>query len=226
LAKGAGMIRPDMATMLCFVATDVQASRDVLQNVLSPAVDRSFNRITIDGDTSTNDTVLLLANGVSGVEVRGDADKQTFQNVLDRLLLQLAKMLVKDGEGVTKLVDITVNGAATKQDAETAAYTLAHSPLVKTALFGEDANWGRIIAAVGRSGVPIDPDRIDIYFNDVRMVKDGMGCGKSAEAEATKVLKLPEFSIRVDLNTGPGDCSVFTCDLSIDYIKINADYRS
>jgi glutamate N-acetyltransferase/amino-acid N-acetyltransferase len=226
VAKGAGMLRPDMATMLCFVTTDIQASNDILQEVLTQAVDQSFNRITVDGDTSTNDTVLLLANGMSGVEIEKDVEKTGFLELIENLLGRLAKMLIKDGEGVTKLVKVVVQGAATERDAEAVAFTIAHSPLVKTALFGEDANWGRIIAAAGRSGVSIDPDRVDISFNGVMMVKHGVGCGDDAEAAATAVLKQPEFTIRIDLKMGTGAFSVLTSDLSIDYIKINADYRS
>jgi len=225
-AKGAGMIRPDMATMLCFVATDIQASSTDLSNMLFNSVERSFNRITIDGDTSTNDTVLLLANGESGIEITNESRRRIFQEVLDDVLMQLARMLVQDGEGVTKLVDVVVTGADSLVDAKAVAFTIAHSNLVKTALFGEDANWGRIIGAAGRAGVPVDPDRIDIYFDDVKMVENGMGCGDSAEAEATKVLKQTELTIRIDLNMGEEEYSVITCDFSIDYVKINADYRS
>ena len=226
VAKGAGMIRPDLATMLCFVLTDVNAASDVLKEALVPAIDRSFNRISIDGDTSTNDTVLMMANGLSGAVIKNSGHKEIFQKVLDRIFLDLAKQLVRDGEGVTKLVEIIVRGAASDSDAIKIADTVAHSPLVKTAFFGEDANWGRIIGAVGRAGVDIDPDRIDLYFDDVQMVKAGMGCGKSVEAEATKVLKKSEFTVAVNLNMGQGFGSMITCDFSIDYVKINADYRS
>ena len=226
VAKGAGMIRPDMATMLCFVCTDVNAAPEVLKEVLVSAIDRSFNRITIDGDTSTNDTVLMMANGLSGAVIENPGHKEIFQKVLNRIFLDLAKQLVRDGEGVTKLVEIIVRGAASDSDARKVADTVAHSPLVKTAFFGEDANWGRIIGAVGRAGVDVDPDRIDLYFDDVQMVKAGMGCGKSVEAEATKVLKKSEFTVAVHLNMGQGFGSIITCDFSIDYVKINADYRS
>ncbi len=226
VAKGAGMIRPDLATMLCFVFTDVNAASDVLKEALVPAIDRSFNRITIDGDTSTNDTVLLMANGLSGAVIENPGHKEIFQKVLDRIFLDLAKQLVRDGEGVTKLVEIIVRGAASDSDARKVADTVAHSPLVKTAFFGEDANWGRIIGAVGRAGADVDPDRIDLYFDDVQMVKAGMGCGKAVEVEATKVLKKSEFTVSVHLNMGQGFGSMITCDFSVDYVKINADYRS
>lgn len=225
-AKGSGMIRPDMATMLCFVCTDLEVPVPILQQSLKNAADRSFNRITVDGDTSTNDTVLIMANGMSGAAVKTGEDKELFQSMLDELLIELAKMMVKDGEGATKLVEIEVKGALTDADARTVCDTIAHSNLVKTALFGEDANWGRIIAAAGRAGVNIEPDKIDIFFNNVMMCNNGMTCGDEAEIEATKVLKTPEFSISVDLKMGNGQASVFTCDFSIDYVKINADYRS
>jgi glutamate N-acetyltransferase/amino-acid N-acetyltransferase len=226
VAKGAGMIRPDLATMLCFVLTDVNAASDVLKEALVPAIDRSFNRISIDGDTSTNDTVLMMANGLSEAVIKNAGHKEIFQKVLDRIFLDLAKQLVRDGEGVTKLVEIIVQGAASDSDARKVADTVAHSPLVKTAFFGEDANWGRIIGAVGRAGIDVDPDRIDLYFDDVQMVKSGMGCGKAVEVEATKVLKKPEFEVVIHLNMGQGYGSMITCDFSMDYVKINADYRS
>jgi glutamate N-acetyltransferase/amino-acid N-acetyltransferase len=226
VAKGAGMIRPNMATMLCFLCTDVSASPEILKETLTTAVNRSFNRITIDGDTSTNDMVLMMANGLSGVVLQHSAHKDVFQKILDSVLIDLAKQLVRDGEGVTKLVEIIVRRAFSDVDAEKVADTVAHSPLVKTAFFGEDANWGRIIGAVGRAGVDIDPDRIDLYFDDVQMVKFGMSCGKDVEAEATRVLKKSEFAVTIDLNLGKGFGSMITCDFSVDYVKINADYRS
>lgn len=226
VAKGAGMTRPDMATMLCFVCTDVEADSKILKETLAKAADRSFNRITIDGDTSTNDTVLILANGQSGAAIQNSDHKKIFQKVLDEIFLDLAKQLVRDGEGVTKLVEVIVRGAALDKDARKVADAIAHSPLVKTAFFGEDANWGRILAAAGRAGTAIDPDKIDVYFDDVQMVKAGMGCGKTKEAEATKVLRKSEFTIAVDLNMGHESYLMYTCDLSVDYVKINADYRS
>ena len=226
VAKGSGMIRPDMATMLCFVMTDIAAEPALLKEMLLASTDRSLNRISVDGDTSTNDTMLLMANGQSGAVINSDADRKEYQGILDAVLISLGKQLVKDGEGATKLVEIAVKGANSDADAYQIADTVAHSNLVKTALFGEDANWGRILAAIGRAGVPIEPEAIDVYFADVLMVKDGMGCGKEAEAQATQVLKQPEFTITIDLRAGKGTSSVFTCDFSIDYVKINADYRS
>jgi glutamate N-acetyltransferase/amino-acid N-acetyltransferase len=226
VAKGSGMIRPDMATMLCYVMTDIQASPELLKEMLKTGVDLSLNRITVDGDTSTNDTALLMANGLSGAEVSNDAQRGVFQPVLDDVLISLAKWLIKDGEGATKLVEIVVTGAESDQGARKIADTVAHSNLFKTALFGEDANWGRILAAAGRAGVAVDPERVDVRFGPVLMVQDGMGCGKTAEAEATKILKQSEFDITIDLKLGKGHASVLTCDFSIDYVKINADYRS
>ena len=226
VAKGAGMIRPDMATMLCFVCTDVKATSEVLKTALVKAAKRSFNRISIDGDTSTNDTVLVMANGLSDAVIQSSDDIAVFQKILDDILLDLAKQLVRDGEGVTKLVEILVQGAATESDARNIAETVAHSPLVKTAFFGEDANWGRIIAAVGRADATVDPDKIDVYFDEVQMVRAGMGCGKNIEAEATKILKKKEFSVTVDLNIAVGSAAMLTCDFSTDYVRINADYRS
>lgn len=226
VAKGSGMIRPDMATMLCFVCTDAASDPKLLQEMLLKGVEKSFNRITVDGDTSTNDMVLLLANGVSGAVIQDHDQISVFQNQLDQVLSDLARMVVKDGEGATKLVEIKVEGAKTNLDASCIAETIAQSNLVKTALFGEDANWGRIIAAAGRAGADMIPEKMDIFFNDVCMVQNGIGCGPAAEAEATKVLKTPEFVIRVRLNMGKGESSILTCDFSVDYVKINADYRS
>ncbi|MBR9979644.1 MAG: bifunctional glutamate N-acetyltransferase/amino-acid acetyltransferase ArgJ [Desulfatitalea sp.] len=226
VAKGAGMIRPDLATMLCFVCTDAAIPASGLQTMLPPAVERSLNRITIDGDTSTNDTILLMANGVSGAEVHTAAQQAVFQAVLDDILMDIARRLVKDGEGVNKVVEIQVQGAPSDADALRIADTVAHSPLVKTAFFGEDANWGRIVAAAGRAGVAFDPHQVDIFFNAVQMVKGGQGCGQEIEDQVTAVMKQPEFTVTIDLHQGDGRGAMLTCDFSIDYIKINADYRS
>jgi glutamate N-acetyltransferase/amino-acid N-acetyltransferase len=226
VTKGSGMICPDMATMLCFICTDIDTDHKLLKKLLDNATKRSFNRITIDGDTSTNDTVIIMANGLSGAVMKSSEQIDYFQNLLDDVLTDLAKQIVRDGEGATKFVEIYVKGALSEQDAHKIANTVANSNLVKTALFGEDANWGRIIAAAGRAKVPLDPGKINIFFDDVLMVKNGMGCGKAVEAEATKVLLKPELRILIDLNMGKGCASVFTCDFSVDYVKINADYRS
>ena len=224
--KGAGMIRPDMATMLCYVMTDIAARPDVLQKTLAKAVDRSLNRMTVDGDTSTNDTVLLMANGLSKVDLDDAESKEIFQSVLDEVMIGLAQWLIKDAEGATKLVEVVVKGAPTKPAAHKIADTVANSPLFKTALYGEDANWGRILAAVGRAGIPVELEKIDIFFGSVQMVKSGFGCGKEAEAEATRVLQQEEFRVTVDLNLGRETETVFTCDFSLDYVKINANYRT
>lgn len=225
-AKGAGMIAPNMATMLCFVCTDVGADADQLRHCLYTSVEQSFNRISIDGDTSTNDTALILANGLSGAIIQTPADLAVFQEILDDVLVTLAKMLVKDGEGATKLVEVRVQGAASDADARKIADTVAGSNLVKTAIFGEDANWGRILAAAGRAGVPFEPEKMDIFFNDVMMFSQGSGRGVVVEDEVTKVLKLPEFIITIDLHIGNCRASVWTCDFSVEYVRINADYRS
>ena len=226
VAKGAGMIRPDMATLLCFVMTDAACPSNMLQGLLLKSIKHTLNRITVDGDTSTNDTALLIANGLSGAVINSEAQSRQFQPILDEVLMSLGKQLVRDAEGATKLVEIAVKGAESDADAHRIADTIAHSNLLKTALFGEDANWGRILAAAGRAGVPIEPGTIDVYFADVLMVKNGMGCGKRAEAEATQILKQPEYTLTIDLKAGAGKASVFTCDFSIDYVKINASYRS
>jgi glutamate N-acetyltransferase/amino-acid N-acetyltransferase len=220
------MIAPNMATMLCFVCTDIACPADTLNSLLKRSVDNSLNRIVIDGDTSTNDTTLLMANGLSGISLEDDDGINGFQPVLDDVLFKLAHELVKDGEGVTKVVQIHVKDAATPDDARAIAESIANSPLVKTAAFGEDANWGRIAMAAGKAGVAFDPDHLDIFFNDVQMASKGLSCGDRAEAAATAVLQQPEYSITVNLNMGKGQASLLTCDFSIDYVKINADYRS
>ena len=226
MIKGAGMIRPDMATMLCFIMTDAEAEPEFLKGVLVRSADLSFNRATIDGDTSTNDTVLLLANGVSGVVVKGAEAEKTFQSLLDDVCISLTRAMVRDGEGVNTLVELKVVGADSDEEALRIADTVAHSPLVKTAIFGRDANWGRIMGAAGRAGVAFDPDKIDISFDDVRVVKSGRGSGVEAEARAAKVMHRPEITLTIDLNMGVGAAAMLTCDFSVEYVKINADYRS
>ncbi len=229
IAKGAGMIMPDMATMLCFVMTDADIAAPVLQAHLSMAVKQSFNRITIDGDTSTNDTVLAMSSCRAGnpeINSLDTEESRIIGETLTDLLKDLALQIVSDGEGSTKLVTIRVEGARSEDEAELAARTIANSALVKTAFFGEDANWGRIIAALGRSGIDFDPDKVSIAFDDVLMVRDGLGLGVDVEAEATRILQQKIFSVTVDLKIGPAAGEVYTCDLSIDYVKINADYRT
>jgi glutamate N-acetyltransferase/amino-acid N-acetyltransferase len=228
LAKGAGMIHPNMATMLAFVLTDARVEPAFLDRALRAAVDRSFNCITVDRDTSTNDMVLLLANGRAETpEIRGGTPEgEAFGALLDGVLLELAKMIVRDGEGATKLVRIEVLGAASDAEARLAAGSVATSSLVKTAFFGEDANWGRIIAAVGYSGAQVDPDRVEIFFNDVAVVRGGVSTGRELEEQATAVLRTPEFTVTVDLRLGEGRAYYYTSDLSYDYVKCNAAYRT
>jgi glutamate N-acetyltransferase / amino-acid N-acetyltransferase len=229
MAKGAGMIMPNMATMLAFVLTDAQISFRQLHGALIKGVERTFNRITIDGDTSTNDMILVMANGAAGnpwIDEGASDFQEIFQQTLEDLLKDLALQIVADGEGATKFITIRVCGAREEIDAEQIARTVANSSLVKTAFFGEDANWGRIIAAMGRSGVRFCPERVDIAFDDVVIVKNGLGQGKEAEKSATAILKEKNILVTIDLKDGRGCAEVYTCDFSIDYVKINADYRS
>jgi glutamate N-acetyltransferase/amino-acid N-acetyltransferase len=243
VAKGSGMIRPDMATMLAFVCTDVDISDKDLKASLIRACEKSFNRITVDGDTSTNDTLLALANGSSGVTIslpdsninNLDKDKldnaelngaEIFQNLLDKVCLDLAKMVVRDGEGATKLVQICVKGAKTKDDAFKAAEAIAHSNLVKTAIYGEDPNWGRITAAAGRSGAHVVQEKMDLYFDDLPLVLKGSWLGIEAEKKTALKMKEEQINITLDLNLGDYSDSFIFCDFSENYVKINADYRS
>jgi glutamate N-acetyltransferase/amino-acid N-acetyltransferase len=228
MVKGAGMIRPNLATMLSFIVTDANIKAPVLQQILDEVAELSYNRITIDGETSTNDTVLLLANGKSGHPPisRMNPDGMLFQLRLREVCQNLAKSVVRDGEGATKFVEILVKGARNREDAKRAAYAIAHSPLVKTAFFGMDANWGRILCAIGHSGVRIDPDRIDVFFDRMPIVQNGMGVGGQLEEKAAEIIKNESFKVTVNLHQGKSEFSVFTTDLSIDYVKINASYRS
>jgi glutamate N-acetyltransferase/amino-acid N-acetyltransferase len=228
MVKGAGMICPNLATMLSFLVTDACIKAPLLQRMLEKAAEASYNRITIDGETSTNDTVLLLANGKAGHPFlnRMDRDGEVFQSMLSKVCQSLAESLVKDGEGATKFIEILIQGARTREDAKQAAYAVGHSPLVKTAFFGEDANWGRIMCALGHSGVPIDPNRIDVFFDKVPIVKNGMGVGSQSEEKASQILKKKSFRVTVNLHQGKNQFSVLTTDLSIEYVKINASYRS
>lgn len=229
IAKGAGMIMPNMATMLSFVMTDARVSSHLLAQLLRASVEQSFNRITIDGDTSTNDTVMLLASGEAGhrrLERVEDEAAAELQKALDDLTRDLALQIVVDGEGATKLVTIAIKGARSAQEAEAAARTIANSPLVKTAFFGQDANWGRIIAALGRSGAQFDQGKVAISFDEAAIVANGLWLGSAAEKEASAVLQKKSFLVTVDLQAGSASCQIHTCDLSLDYVKINADYRS
>jgi glutamate N-acetyltransferase/amino-acid N-acetyltransferase len=228
MVKGAGMIRPDLATMLSFLVTDACVKAPLLQRMLEKAAEDSYNRITIDGETSTNDTVLLLANGKASHPLlnRMDRDAEVFQTMLSKVCQRLAESVVKDGEGATKSINILIRGARNKEDAKQAAYTVAHSPLVKTAFFGEDANWGRILCALGYSGARIDPNRIDLFFDQIPIVRRGVGVGSKLEEKAGQVLKKKSFKVIIDLHQGKSGFSVLTTDLSLDYVKINASYRS
>ena len=225
VAKGSGMIRPDMATMLSFIFTDIGASQAALQNCLKIAVDQSFNRITVDGDTSTNDACTLSATNQSGVDL--DECKEEFQNALNEVTKSLAQMIVKDGEGATKFVEIKVGGLSSNEDCLVVAYTVAHSPLVKTALFASDANWGRILAAVGRSKVDgISIENIDIFLNDLQIISSGEISKNYTEAGGSAEMQKSDITIRIDLGDAVTSESVWTTDLSYDYVKINAEYRS
>lgn len=228
IAKGAGMISPRMATLLVFVLTDACISAGALRKALKEGVQGSFNRITVDGDMSTNDTLLILANGrAKNREILpGTSGFKKFSVLLDGLLLALAKKTVADGEGVTKVVQVGVEGARTASEAEKVVRAVANSPLVKTAFFGEDANWGRILCAAGYSGAPLDPDRVDIFFDDVQVVRQGQGVGPETEAPSTAVMKKGEYTVRINLHRGKKRAFLFTTDFSFDYVKINASYRS
>ena len=226
ICKGAGMIAPNMATMLCFFLTDIAVEQKTLNKALKSSVSKSFNHITIDGDMSTNDTVLMMANGMLGNKpLAGKSeDLQTFQKTLDGLAYELAKLVVKDGEGATKLIEVYVKGARNEADATKAAFSIANSSLVKTAIYGNDANWGRIMAAVGYSGVAFREEKADIFFNAVKVAKNGLANNK--DREATEVLKGKNIKITVDLHSGSASSKVLTCDLTEEYIRINAEYRT
>jgi len=226
IAKGSGMIHPNMATMLGYVATDAKIDQKRLQSMLSKGVDPSFNSITVDGDTSTNDACVLLASGVSGVEIT-DAHQEAFQSALNEVLFYLAREIVRDGEGATKLVEIAVEGAKDDAEAKAVAFTVAHSPLCKTAWFASDPNWGRVLAAVGRAPIDhLDIDALKIYLDDVLLVSDGGRAASYTEEQGQSVLSKEAFEIRVIMNQGKGAARVLTCDFSYDYVKINAEYRS
>jgi glutamate N-acetyltransferase / amino-acid N-acetyltransferase len=227
LAKGAGMIHPDMATLLVFVFTDAAISAPVLKQLLKQATDQSFNRISIDGDTSTNDTVLLLASGrADNHQVMDLAAAAPFGELLNRMLTELSLQIVADGEGVTRVFRVAVAGAATPREARKAAATVATSPLVKTAMAGADVNWGRIMAALGRSGARLNPEQVSIAFGPHLVVENGQGRGETAEARAREVVLAGPFTIAINLGSGDFQDFFDTCDLTEDYIRINASYRS
>ena len=227
IAKGAGMIMPQMATMLAFILTDIAIEPGLLNKIFQEAVGNSFNKITVDGETSTNDMALVLANGKAGNELlrKASKDLKRFRDLLFIVLENLAKMIVKDGEGATRLVEIKVVKAKTVKDAKKIAFRVATSNLVKASFFGKSLNWGRIISAVGEAGVAINPDKIDLYFNKVMVVKEGIAHSKEEE-KAKKVLEKREIQIVIDLNLGLKNSQVFTCDLSPDYVKANASFET
>ncbi|MDR0474091.1 MAG: bifunctional ornithine acetyltransferase/N-acetylglutamate synthase, partial [Treponema sp.] len=231
MAKGAGMIHPNMATMLCFITCDAAISHDALDVCLRRAVRRSFNRVTVDGDTSTNDTIIIMASGAAGNPPisAGSAACEVFASALEEACVGLARAMARDGEGATKLVTVAVSGAVSEDAAETLAKSVASSSLVKAACFGADANWGRVLCALGYAGVEFDPSQTDVRF------KSGAGeicvCNKGAslpfsEDEAKSILLKDEIEIIVSLGSGPGNALVWGCDLTYDYVKINGDYRS
>mgnify|MGYP003586996899 FL=1 len=230
ISKGAGMIRPNMATMLGFVATDAPVSRELVQQLLNTVVNVSFNRITIDGDTSTNDSCIFAATGqAGGVEITSEADLRfaTLLDVLTRVMKHLAQLIVRDGEGATKFMTVAVEGGADTQECCDIAYSIAHSPLVKTAFFASDPNWGRILAAIGYAGVKnLDVEKIQVWLDDVQICRDGGAAADYTEEAGARVMSQSEITIRVDLGRGQAKDTVYTCDLSYDYVKINADYRS
>ncbi|VAX11983.1 Glutamate N-acetyltransferase @ N-acetylglutamate synthase [hydrothermal vent metagenome] len=228
MAKGAGMIRPDMATMLAYLATDAKIDVADLQTCLKNAVEQSFNRITIDGDTSTNDACLLIATGQTGLCLKpGNAEFDLFSQALNDLCVELAKAMVRDGEGATKLINIEVKGGVSNAECLDVAYTIAHSPLVKTAFFASDPNWGRILAAVGRAPVSrLDLDKVRIFLDEVSIVEQGGRSPSYTEEQGQEVMDRDEINVRVELGRGEAQGNVWTCDFSYDYVRINAEYRT
>ncbi|MGB9791038.1 MAG: bifunctional glutamate N-acetyltransferase/amino-acid acetyltransferase ArgJ [Thermacetogeniaceae bacterium] len=227
IAKGSGMIHPNLATMLAFITTDAAVSSEALEDALRWAGDRSFNAITVDGDTSTNDMVVCLANGLAGnetIEAAGP-DFFLFRDALLEVCRELAKMIARDGEGATKFLEVRVRGARSEEEGRLVARSVAASNLVKTALFGEDANWGRIISAAGNAGVPLDPNLIDIYLGDLQVAAAGTGLPFDEE-RARAILSAREVAVLIDLNQGDAEAVAWGCDLSFDYVRINAQYRT
>ena len=227
IAKGAGMIRPDMATLLAFVATDAAADAAVLDSILRDAVDASFHCITVDGDTSTNDAVTLSATGRSGVEVTEPADRDALAGAVRAVCMELAQAVIRDAEGATRMIEITVHGGADRDECRAVAFTVAHSPLVKTAMFGGDPNWGRILAAVGRAPIAaLDVARVAIDLDDVPLVRAGEPAPGYDEARAAAAVAGREVRVVIELGRGGATTTVWTSDLSYDYVRINADYRT
>jgi glutamate N-acetyltransferase/amino-acid N-acetyltransferase len=226
-AKGAGMIHPDMATMLCYITTDAAVAAPFLKAALKQAVAVSFNLISVDGDTSTNDTALVMANGLAGnrmITAKSELS-ESFQEALQQVCIYLAKCIARDGEGATRLIEVQVNGSASVREARRAARTISSSPLVKTAVHGCDPNWGRIIAAAGRSGIELVPEKADVYIEDVCLLKGGMPLGFDKKAVA-EMLKKAEVTLRVELNLGEGCATAWGCDLSEEYVVVNAEYTT
>jgi glutamate N-acetyltransferase/amino-acid N-acetyltransferase len=230
ISKGAGMIRPNMATMLGYVATDAPIAQDVLQQLLLTANEQAFNRITIDGDTSTNDACVLIATGQAGGELISSTDDPRYPvllTVMSRVLLRLAQLIVRDGEGATKFITVRVEGGRNTQECCDVAYSVAHSPLIKTAFFASDPNWGRIVMAVGKAGVPeLDQSLVNVWLDNVQICRDGGAAPDYTEAQGAAVMQQSEITIRIHLGRGDAVDTVWTCDFSYDYVKINADYRS
>jgi len=229
IAKGAGMICPNMATMLAFVATDAQVDAPVLRQCLQQAADASFNRISVDGDTSTNDACILLASGASGVAIREahGAQHAVFHQAVKDVLAELAQAIIRDAEGATKFITIDVEQGASESDCLEVAYTIAHSPLIKTAFFASDPNWGRIVAAVGRARIgQLDVHRVAVFLNDVCIVRQGGRAPEYTEAQGLAVMRQAEIRMRVLLGAGTASARLWTCDLSHDYVRINAEYRT
>ena len=228
ISKGAGMIKPNMATMLGFVATDAKIAREHLDTLASKLIEPSFNRITVDGDTSTNDAAMIIATGASGVELApGVLGWDEFEQELSEVLLFLAQAIVRDAEGATKFVTVKVNTTATPEEARLVAYAVAESPLVKTALYASDPNWGRILAAVGRAGIDdLDTEKVSIHLNEVEIVRNGAVSPHYTEEAGQAVMDLSEITIDISLGRGSNSDTVYTCDFSHDYVSINADYRS
>jgi len=226
VCKGSGMIAPNMATTLCFITTDAAIPSTLLQKVFFQAMDKSFNRITVDGDTSTNDMSLILASGAGPVSIQSEGSALcAFQEALEEVSMHLAKEVVRDGEGATKLVSVNVGGLPTEEAAVKVAKTIAESPLVKTALFGCDPNWGRIVAAAGRAGVPFDPNNLLVKLGEISIFSEGCGLPFDKKA-AHEYLKKPDVDIFLDFHNGTGYAQIWTCDYSYDYIKINAEYHT
>ena len=227
MAKGSGMIHPNMATMLGFITTDVNIDNKALQAAFKANIDDSFNMVSVDGDTSTNDMVVILANGQAGntLLTEESPDFPAFKQALREICIEMAQKIAGDGEGATKLVECTVTGAATKEDARLAAKAIIASSLVKTAIYGNDANWGRIACAAGYSGAQFDPDKVNIFIGDVQVAQNGMGL-EFDEAKATETLKQKKVNILVKFNIGIEEATAWGCDLTYDYVSINADYRS